>query len=161
MGARIHRRPPLETDRSDLELASVLGRQTASLGCGLRGARSRYIPPVESSFRVDVRSQNRTAVVVVSGELDVASGPTLEQELAGAEASDAQLVILDLRALEFIDSTGLSILIKAHQQAEASGRRFAVVRGRSQVQRLLGLTGLEERLTLVDSPEELLGVAEE
>jgi anti-anti-sigma factor len=116
---------------------------------------------VESSFRVDVRSQNRTAVVVVSGELDVASGPALEQELASAEASDAQLVILDLRDLDFIDSTGLSILIKAHQHAEASGRRFAVVRGRSQVQRLLGLTGLEERLTLVDSPEELLGVAEE
>jgi stage II sporulation protein AA (anti-sigma F factor antagonist) len=116
---------------------------------------------VESSFRVDVRNRNRTALVVVSGELDVASGPTLEQELAKADASDAQLVILDLRDLEFIDSTGLSILIKAHQQAEASGRRFAVVRGRSQVQRLLGLTGLEERLTLVDSPEELLGVAEE
>ena len=116
---------------------------------------------MESSFRVDVRNQNRTALVVVSGELDVASGPTLEQELATTGASDAQLLILDLRDLEFIDSTGLSILIKAHQQAEASGRRFAVVRGRSQVQRLLGLTGLEERLTLVDSPEELLGVADE
>lgn len=116
---------------------------------------------MESSFRVDVRSQNRTAVVAVSGELDVASGPALEQELAKAKASDAQLVILDLRDLEFIDSTGLSILIKAHQQAEESGRRFAVVRGRAQVQRLLGLTGLEERLTLVDSPEELLGIAED
>ena len=116
---------------------------------------------MESSFRVDVRNENRTALVVVSGELDVASGPMLEQELAKAEASDPQLLILDLRDLEFIDSTGLSILIKAHQQAEASGRRFAVVRGRSQVQRLLGLTGLEERLTLVDSPEELLGVADD
>ena len=116
---------------------------------------------MESSFRVDVRNENRTALVVVSGELDVASGPMLEQELAKAEASDPQLLILDLRDLEFIDSTGLSILIKAHQQAEASGRRFAVVRGRSQVQRLLGLTGLEERLPMVDSPEELLGVADD
>jgi stage II sporulation protein AA (anti-sigma F factor antagonist) len=116
---------------------------------------------VESNFRVNVRSENRAALVVVSGELDVASGPRLEQELAKTDSSDAELVILDLRELEFIDSTGLSILIKAHQQAEASGRRFAVVRGRSQVQRLLGLTGLEERLTLVDSPEDLLGVAEE
>jgi anti-sigma B factor antagonist len=116
---------------------------------------------VESSFRVAVRSAHGTAILVVSGELDVASGPTLERELAKAEASDAQLVIIDLRDLEFIDSTGLSILIKAHRQAESSGRRFAVVRGRSQVQRLLGLTGLEERLTLIDSPEELLGVAGE
>jgi anti-anti-sigma factor len=119
------------------------------------------LPRVESGFRVDVRNENGTAILVVSGELDVASGPTLEQELASAEASNAQLVILDLRDLEFIDSTGLSIVIKAHQQAEASGRRFAVVRGSSQVQRLLGLTGVEERLTLVDSPEELLGVGGE
>lgn len=100
-------------------------------------------------------------MIVVSGELDLATSPALEQELKRAEESDAVLLILDLRGLQFIDSTGLSILIKAHQQAEASGRRFAVVRGPSQVQRLLGLTGLEERLELVDSPEELLGVGDD
>ncbi len=116
---------------------------------------------MESSFRVDVRSEDETALVVVSGELDLASGPALEQELTGALASPARVVIVDLRALEFIDSTGISILIKAHQRAQANRRRFVVVKGPSQVQRLLGLTGLEERLTLVDSPEELLPVAEE
>lgn len=116
---------------------------------------------MESSFRVDVRSEDETALVVVSGELDLASSPALEQELARALDSPAQVVIIDLRALEFIDSTGISILIKAHQRTEAEGRRFVVVKGPSQVQRLLGLTGLEERLTLVDSPEGMLGVAEE
>jgi anti-anti-sigma factor len=111
---------------------------------------------VQNAFDVEVRSQDRVAVITVSGELDLAAGPALEEELARAAESGVALVIVDLRALDFIDSTGLGILIKAHQRAERFGRRFAVVRGPSQVQRLLGLTGLEERLTIVDSPEELL-----
>jgi anti-anti-sigma factor len=111
---------------------------------------------VQNAFEVEIRSQDRAAVIAVSGELDLAAGPALEQELAHAEQSGATLVIVDLRGLEFIDSTGLGILIKAHRQAEEAGRQFAVVRGPSQVQRLLGLTGLEERLTVVDAPEELL-----
>ncbi len=98
-------------------------------------------------------------MIAVTGELDLASSPALEEQLAVAQETGAKLVIVDLRALEFIDSTGLGVLIKAHQHAQASGRSFALVRGPSQVQRLLGLTGLEDRLTVVDSPEELLQAA--
>jgi anti-anti-sigma factor len=111
---------------------------------------------VEPTFEVEAHTSTHAAVLVVSGELDLASSSALEEQLAQAEQAGVQLVIVDLRELEFIDSTGLSVLIKAHQQAEASGRRFAVVKGPSQVQRLLGLTGLEERLTLIDSPDQLL-----
>jgi anti-anti-sigma factor len=57
---------------------------------------------------------------------------------------------------KFMDSTGLSILVEAHQRAVDAGRRFGLVKGSAQVQRLLALTGVAERLTLVDAPEELL-----
>jgi anti-sigma B factor antagonist len=92
---------------------------------------------VESSFQVEVRSADRAAVIVVSGELDLASAPALEEELTRAVTNGADPVIVDLRELEFIDSTGLGLLIKANRKAEAAGRRFAIVRGQSQVQRLL------------------------
>jgi anti-anti-sigma factor len=111
---------------------------------------------VESSFQLQVRSEDRAAVIVVSGELDLASAPALEEELNRATTDGAELLIVDLRELEFIDSTGLGLLIKAHRRAEAAGQKFAIVRGQSQVQRLLGVTGIEQRLILVDSPEELL-----
>jgi anti-sigma B factor antagonist len=111
---------------------------------------------VESSFQLQVRNADRAAVIVVGGELDLASAPALEEELNRAATTGADLVIVDLRELEFIDSTGLGLLIKANRHAEAAGRRFAIVRGQSQVQRLLGVTGIEQRLTLVNSPEELL-----
>jgi anti-sigma B factor antagonist len=95
-------------------------------------------------------------VVAVSGELDLASSPALEEELEQIFSTDADLLIVDLRDLEFMDSTGLSVLVKAHQRAEESGKRFALVKGSQQVQRLLSLTGVAQRLTVVDAPEQLL-----
>ena len=70
--------------------------------------------------------------------------------------SSVALVIVDLRGLEFMDSTGLSTLVKAHQRADEAGQRFVLTRGPQQVQRLLSLTGVAERLELADTPEELL-----
>jgi anti-anti-sigma factor len=111
---------------------------------------------VQSDFRVEVRSEGRAAIVVVRGELDLATSPELEEELRKVwDAGNEQLVI-DLRELEFMDSTGLSIIVKAHQRLSDEGRRLSLVRGSQQVQRLLDLTGVSERLQLVDTPEEIL-----
>ncbi len=114
---------------------------------------------MQSNFKVDVRDGDDAVVLDVSGELDLASSPALEQALESASVKETPLVIVDLRRLEFMDSTGLSVLVRAHQRAAESGRRFAVVRGPQQVQRLLTLTGVADRLTLADSPEELLSAS--
>ena len=111
---------------------------------------------MQSHFRVEVRNADATTVISVSGELDLASSPALEEELERVARSDAQLVVVDLRSLEFMDSTGLSVLVRAHQRAEENGRRLGLVNGSQQVQRLLTLTGVADRLTLTDVPEELL-----
>jgi anti-sigma B factor antagonist len=111
---------------------------------------------MQSHFRVDVRGTGAATVIAVSGELDLASSPTLEEELERVAGSDAPLMIVDLRDLEFMDSTGLSVLVRAHQRASELGKRFGLVNGSPQVQRLLSLTGLAERLTMADAPEELL-----
>jgi len=111
---------------------------------------------VHSQFRVDVRYEEGGTVIAVSGELDLASSPALEQQLEHVFASDDELVILDLRGLEFMDSTGLSVLIRAHQTAKERQRRLFLVKGPPQVERLLGLTGVGERLSIVDTPEDAL-----
>jgi anti-sigma B factor antagonist len=112
---------------------------------------------VQSEFRVDVRQEKGGTVIAVSGELDLASSPALEAELDRVFDSDEPVVILDLRQLDFMDSTGLSVLIRAHQTAENADRRLWLVKGPPQVQRLLTLTGVGERLDLVDAPEDALG----
>jgi anti-sigma B factor antagonist len=111
---------------------------------------------VQNNFQIETRRDGAAVVVVVRGELDLASSPALRTELERANAAGAELVILDLRELVFMDSTGLSVVVKAHQHAADSGRRFAIVRGGKQVQRLLSLTGVGERLLVADQPEELL-----
>jgi anti-sigma B factor antagonist len=112
---------------------------------------------VQGDFRVDVRTEGKGTIIAVSGELDLASAPALESELEQAGRSESKLLVLDLRKLEFMDSTGLSVIVKAHQRASDNGRTLCLVRGSQQVQRLLDLTGVAERLTLADTPEEILG----
>lgn len=112
---------------------------------------------MQSDFRVEVRTDGRAAIIVVSGELDLASSPALESELEQVERSDSELLVLDLRELEFMDSTGLSVIVRAHRRLSDDGRSLCLVRGPQQVQRLLDLTGVAERLTLANTPEEILG----
>ena len=111
---------------------------------------------MHSDFRVETHTTGRAATVAVSGELDLVSSPTLEDALDRVGGTDVDLVLLDLRELEFMDSTGLHLLIKAQQRLQEQGRRFAVIKGGVQVERLLSLTGVADLLKIVDSPEELL-----
>ena len=103
-----------------------------------------------------MRRDGSTEFIAVSGELDLASGPALESELDKVTAGDTKRVVLDLRELEFMDSTGLSIIVRAHQRLAEAGCELSLVRGSTQVQRLLDLTGVAERVRLVGAPEELL-----
>jgi anti-sigma B factor antagonist len=111
---------------------------------------------MQSNFVVETRNCGRAVVLSLSGELDLVSTPQLEEALRVLDDPDTELLVLDLSGLEFMDSTGLHLLVRAQQAAEEAGRRLAVVRGREQVQRLLNLTGMSELLTIVDSPDELL-----
>src|SRR5207302_7237020 len=113
-------------------------------------------PAVNSDFSVEVRNEGSAWVLAASGELDLRTSPQLEATLDRVWASSAELVILDLRQIEFMDSTGLRVLLGAHQRAQETGRRVAVVRGADQVERVLTLTGVRDLLTVVDAPEELL-----
>jgi anti-anti-sigma factor len=87
----------------------------------------------------------------VLGELDIATAPQLNHALAGAQA-DAALVILDLRELEFMDSSGANLIAAASGRARQAGGRLVVVRGPVQVERVFALVGLDRQLELVDHP---------
>jgi anti-anti-sigma factor len=90
---------------------------------------------------------------VVSGELDLAVVDELRATLARPEAQ-AETVILDLRDVTFIDSSGLSVIVASHQQMRAAEGRLAVVVTRpSPVLRLFELCGLTETLTITDDPD--------
>lgn len=111
---------------------------------------------MQSHFRVESRSQGRAQIVAVSGELDLAAASSLEEELDRALGSGSPVIVIDLKELDFIDSTGLSVLVRAHQRAQEGGLELGLVNPGAQVERLLSLTGLASRLTLSDSLRDAL-----
>ena len=78
------------------------------------------------------------AFVQVVGELDIVTGPALEQTLRDAELR-APLVVLDLREVTFTDSSGVHVITNASARADRAGRRLVLVRGPAQVDRMLTL----------------------
>jgi anti-anti-sigma factor len=92
------------------------------------------------------------ASLALRGELDISSAPVLEEALGRLEAGRPSLLVIDLRGLEFMDSTGLRTLVSADQRAREAGRRLAIVRGPEAVDRIFNVTRLDERLELVDDP---------
>ena len=111
---------------------------------------------MQSDFRVETHTTGRVTTLTVTGELDLLSSPALEQELDRAHATDCDVILLDLRGLEFMDSTGLHVLVKAQQREQDSGRSLVLTKGGEQVQRLLDLTGVAELIKIVDSPAQLV-----
>jgi anti-sigma B factor antagonist len=89
-----------------------------------------------------------THVVELLGELDIAGAPSLEEELLRVEASDAQSIVCDLGSLEFIDSTGIRLLVMAADRS--AGGRFTILRGPQQVHRVFEITDLVSRLPFAD-----------
>jgi anti-anti-sigma factor len=94
-------------------------------------------------------------VLSVRGELDLASAPILEREVAES-LEQTPLLVLDVEKLQFIDSTGLRVILAAHEQAREGGRELALTRGSRQIQRLLEITRAGEHLRIIESPDELL-----
>ncbi|HKO27778.1 MAG TPA: STAS domain-containing protein [Solirubrobacteraceae bacterium] len=111
---------------------------------------------MQSNFAVQTYITERAITLALSGELDLVSSPALERAMEDQAQSDLELIVIDMRRLEFMDSTGLHTVLRIQQAAHDAGRRFALIRGPDQVQRLFDLTGLAETLTIVDSPDQLL-----
>ena len=84
------------------------------------------------------------------GDLDMENAPTLDDQLADAESSDAPSIVLDLSQLDFIDSSGLRTVLRAAQRSCGNSHRLAVRRGTGQVAKLFELTAIDRSLNLLD-----------
>ena len=107
---------------------------------------------------VETRRHRRTALVALRGELDLLTVSKVAEVLDGLEpqAGGLRHVVLDLRGLTFMDVIGLKELMRQNEFARGNPHNLAVVRGTAAIQRVLELTGAEERLVLVDDPDDLV-----
>lgn len=95
------------------------------------------------------------SILAPQGELDLAAVETLLSHVDWL-LQDGQLVLaIDLRGLTFMDASGVHALISAGWRCEARGRRFTVVLGANQIDRLLKVCGLEGYFDMVSELDQL------
>jgi anti-sigma B factor antagonist len=106
------------------------------------------------SFELDVDTGDDRITFTPRGELDLATAPELEEQVLAAVRGGGRLVVLDLRELTFMDSTGVRTIVAAHQVGQETGHDLRVVRPArdSAVARVIEISGIDAALGLVDEP---------
>lgn len=97
-----------------------------------------------------------TVRLALVGEFDLSNAAQVEDALKQIELDRPPLLVLDLRELTFMDSTGLRVMVAADARARDDSRRLAIVQGPESVHRVFRITGLDDHLEMVETPEAAL-----
>ena len=104
---------------------------------------------VPKPFRCEEDARNGTLYVRPHGDLDMSTAPILEQALRDALGRGQRSLVVDLRGLNFMDSTGLTMVTRLNNEAGHDGFNLALIEGEPRIMRLFQLTGLGEYFTFV------------
>lgn len=100
------------------------------------------------NLSVSTTQQDKVATVTIEGELDLGVRETVEKAIGDAiDAAGTREVIIDLSGLQFIDSSGIGILLKGRRQADRAGVAYRVSAPTGIVRQVLELTGVLEHLS--------------
>jgi anti-sigma B factor antagonist len=98
-------------------------------------------------FRCTVSHRDGATCVRPEGDLDMSTVEDVEAALRAALDGGAKRVVVDLRGLEFMDSTGLTLLTRLSNRSRRDGFDLELVKGDERIQRLFVLTGLHDYFT--------------
>ncbi len=104
-------------------------------------------------FKVHSEQQQGVFVILVEGELDMNTAAELERQLEAPLAASDSTLLIDLSRCEFIDSTGIALIVRAWQKLED---RFSICGVCDQVKRVLDVTGLETTIPTHPSRDDAL-----
>jgi anti-sigma B factor antagonist len=104
---------------------------------------------------IDIERHDRAVLLVLRGDLDLENAPTLRDALVGVIDGDARILV-DMQAVEFLDSAGLGILIGGRKRARAGGGDLELICSNRAVLRPIEITGLDRTFTIHRGREEAL-----
>lgn len=105
---------------------------------------------------LNTRTEADRTVLEVAGEVDVYTGPTLRDRIADLLDAGAHDLVVDLGRVDFIDSTGLGVLVGALNRARELGGSLQLICAQERVLKLLRITGLDQVFTVRSTLEEAL-----
>jgi anti-sigma B factor antagonist len=106
-----------------------------------------------TSFRIEAVPRDDQYLIRLDGALDAAACEDVIAAIWAGESSEAQTIIIDLDGLEFIDSTGLRLLLAANRRASLTRRDLRFTRGDGYVADMFAFTALDQTLRFVDQPD--------
>jgi anti-sigma B factor antagonist len=104
----------------------------------------------QPGLTIRVASDGDDHWLALYGELDLATIPVVEGEIASAVKHGARTLIVDLSGVHFIDSSGVHLILDVQQSCRQNGHQLLLIRGPAEVQRVFELTDIESLLTFVD-----------
>ncbi len=104
---------------------------------------------------MDITDGQLGPVAALSGEVDLAAAEAVEERIRTALTGEPDVLVLDLRQVEFLDSSGLRVVLTLDREQRDRGARLVVVRGGRRVARVMELTGADRQLEMVDDPAEI------
>jgi anti-sigma B factor antagonist len=113
-------------------------------------------PEAAARLKTEVKQEDGRADIAFRGELDLATVPIAERAVDKVDGG-ASTLVLDLRKLSFIDSSGLRLILTTAEKWEGESRRLFIARGPAQVERVFELTGAGARLNLIEDPALIKG----
>jgi RND superfamily putative drug exporter len=108
--------------------------------------------PAAAGLTVAIERHDGLAQIALAGELDLSSVDRFAAGLAEIEAERPDVLEIDLRALTFMDSTGLAQLFAANRRAREQGRRVVILKGPGPIDRVLDLAKVEDAIDVVSEP---------
>ncbi len=103
-----------------------------------------------TQFAIESADKGQTARLKLSGELDLASVPSLQKAVDATLAAGARELTLDLGGVSFVDSSGLRLFIVLSQRAGSEGWKLAMTRPQEQAMTVFVVSGLEENLPFAE-----------
>src|SRR6187549_1195243 len=108
---------------------------------------------------VEISDQSGWTIAAISGEIDVATAPRLREQLIELVTDGHVRLIVDLDAVDFIDSTGLGVLVGALKRARTNGGELRVVCSHSRIVKVFEITGLDEVFAITPTIDDSLALA--
>lgn len=106
---------------------------------------------VTPHFRVEIEPEREQVRVVPYGELDLVTVEQLNAQIDKVRSNGNSAIVLDLRQLSFMDSTGLRLLLTLDAAARSNGFDFSIIDEEGPVRRLLELTRLDEHFARAEA----------
>jgi anti-anti-sigma factor len=106
----------------------------------------------EGLLAVRAAREDGRCVIALDGEMDLSNASIAEEAVREALAEAPPRIVVDMRQLSFIDSTGIALLVRLLHEDDGAGRLRFLPSQSQEVARALRLTGVDEKLTLAEPP---------